>query len=346
MLAVILYHETYQFPSLHLAQLFRDGWMGVDLFFVVLGFLITRILIRNRNSEGYFKNFYARRCLRIWPLYYALLLAIFVLIPMLRPSETAMFEPKSAPWWAYPFYLQNFLVPIPNDAFGPLGVTWSLAIEEQFYLIWPLVIRFCSLALLRRIALAIICLSPAWRMYATMHDVRIYTNLFCRLDGLMAGALIATLVDVESFVPGRWIRLAWGGFVLLTPLGVLASRMNATWAALSFSAIGSASLVYLSLFSGQKQLRTVMTNRFLVHTGTISYGLYLLHKISIDAVLTARLDRMPLAGFIAGLIGSFVLATLSWNILEQPFLRLKRFFPPRPRGAQIEVGRPSLVTGD
>ncbi len=85
---------------------------------------------------------------------------------------------------AYLLFLQNFLMSISTNAAGPLGVTWSLAIEEQFYLVWPLVVRFCSLANLRRIALAVICISPVLRYYLSLHQVNRYTNVFCRLDGL------------------------------------------------------------------------------------------------------------------------------------------------------------------
>ncbi len=153
---LVLVHNTDQYPS-HLLHLISDnGWMGVDLFFVLSGFLITGILLDTKQSDGYFRNFYARRCLRIWPLYYSVLLFMFVIVPFVRPSEAhAVFEARSSPWWAFPIFLQNFLVPIPAMATGPLGVTWSLAVEEQFYLVWPLVVRFCTEAQLRKIAIAV-----------------------------------------------------------------------------------------------------------------------------------------------------------------------------------------------
>src|SRR5207249_8311234 len=131
------------------------------LCLVLSGVLITAILIATKESEGYCENCYAPRCLRIWPLYYSLLLFMFVLVPFLRPSEAHIIFEKSSPWWAYPLFLQNFLIPISTNAAGPLAITWSLAIEEQFYLVWAVVVRYCSSAQVRRIAIAVICLSPA-----------------------------------------------------------------------------------------------------------------------------------------------------------------------------------------
>src|SRR5207237_5469360 len=155
-LLVIFHNESSIFPSLHLERLFANGWMGVDLFFVLSGFLITGILVDSRQSPDYFRNFYAKRSLRIWPLYYALLVFMFVVVPVLRPPDAHTVFEKSSPWWSYPLFLQNVLVPSPTSAAGALAVTWSLAIEEQFYLVWPWVVRCCSTAQVRRIALAVI----------------------------------------------------------------------------------------------------------------------------------------------------------------------------------------------
>ena len=117
---------------------------GSRSFFVLSGFLITGILVDTKRSEGYFKNFYARRCLRIWPLYYSVLFFMFVVVPLLSPSVGSIVVARSSPWWAYPFFLQNFLVYHSASAAGPLGVTWSVAIEEQFYVVWPVIVRCCS----------------------------------------------------------------------------------------------------------------------------------------------------------------------------------------------------------
>src|SRR5436853_4153628 len=271
---VVIIHNSGRFP-----RLFANGWMGVDLFFVLSGFLITGILLGTKASDVYFKNFYVRRCLRIWPLYYSLLLFMFVLVPFLRPSEAHIIFEKSSPWWAYPLFLQNFLIPISTNAAGPLAITWSLAIEEQFYLVWAVVVRYCSSAQVRRIAIAVICLSPALRFYLSLHQVHLYTNVFSRLDGLMAGSFLALVVRSEKFLPSRFVKLAWISLFIAAPLAFVTAALNASWIVFSFTALASAALVYLALFSAQKWLRLALTNRFLVYTGIISYGLYLLHKI-------------------------------------------------------------------
>ena len=207
---IVMFHNiSPKYPVFHLDRIFADGWMGVDLFFVLSGFLITGILLNTKQSGGYFKNFYVRRCLRIWPLYYSLIFFMFVVVRFLNRSEYQDVLRTSSPWWAFPLFLQNFLLPVSTNAAGPLGVTWSLAIEEQFYAVWPLVVRFCSRTQLRRIAIAEICISPALRYYLALHRVDLYTNVFCRLDGLMAGALLALLVRAENFVAAKFLKRAW-----------------------------------------------------------------------------------------------------------------------------------------
>jgi len=330
-LLVIFHNAGEKFPALHLQGLFANGWMGVDLFFVLSGFLITGILVDSKRSEGYLKNFYARRCLRIWPLYYSVIFFMFVVLPFLSRSEGHIIFEKSSPWWAYPLFLQNFLIlPVSTAAAGALGVTWSLAIEEQFYLVWPWIVRFCSYAQLRRIAIAVFCLSPALRLYLSRHHVDLYTNVFCRLDGLMAGAFLALVVRADNFLPSKLIRPAWISLLVAVPLAFLTEALQARWLVFSLSAVASAAFVYLSLFSTQKWLQVGLRNPFMVYTGTISYGLYLLHKISFGVVETVRLDRYPFLVMPTILLASYASAALSWHLLEKPFLRLKRFFESKP----------------
>jgi peptidoglycan/LPS O-acetylase OafA/YrhL len=328
---VVMFHNiSPKYPLFHSDKLFSDGWMGVDLFFVLSGLLITGVLLDAKQSTGYFKNFYVRRCLRIWPLYYSLLFFMFVVVRFLNPSEYHLVVQASSPWWAFPLFLQNFLLPISTNAAGPLGVTWSLAIEEQFYLVWPLVVRFCSFPQLRRLAIAEICISPALRYYLSLHHVDLYTNIFCRLDGLMAGALLALLIRADNFVPSRLLKRAWILLLIAAPLAFLTEALHVRWIVFSFTALASAAFTYVAMFSERKWLKTVMTNQFLVYTGIISYGLYLLHKIPIGMVQALHLDRYPYLLLPIILAVSYALAALSWNLLEKPFLSLKRFFDSKP----------------
>jgi peptidoglycan/LPS O-acetylase OafA/YrhL len=326
----VLVHNTDAYPSLHLGLIATNGWMGVDLFFVLSGFLITGILVDAKETEGYFKNFYARRCLRVWPLYYSAILFMLVVLPLLRPSEAqAVFSARSSPWWAYLVFLQNFLVPVPTMAAGLLGVTWSLAVEEQFYLVWPLVVRFCSESQLRRIALGVIAVSPVLRLYLSLHGVDIYSNTFCRLDGLMAGALLALFVRSSRFFPSRYLATAWISLIVSTILALVLDTLHWRWLVFSFVSLAALSFVYLGLFSKQALLQALLRNRFLVYTGTISYGIYVLEKIPQDIVRALHLEGYPLIAFPFTIVAAFALAVLSWNLLEKPFLRLKRRFDER-----------------
>ncbi|MEN3337111.1 MAG: hypothetical protein V7647_787 [Acidobacteriota bacterium] len=324
-LVVMFHNERDALPSLHMHAIFGSGWMGVDLFFVLSGFLITGILLDAKGSDGFFRNFYARRCLRIWPLYYAVLLFMFVAVPLLRPGQAAMVFERSSPWWAYPLYLQNFIVPDSSGAVGPLGVTWSLAIEEQFYLMWPLVVRYLSTAQLRLVCLAVIGASPFVRLYLSTEHVNLYTNLFCRLDGLMWGAFIAALIREPAFEPKRHRIVAWGALIIALPVAVATDGRGVQWIVYSLSVLASAGLVYLALFSTAPWLQRMLRSRTLVFTGTVSYGLYLLHKIPFDAV-KGRSVSHPTLVFAMLIAAAHGLAATSWYLYERPFLRLKRFF--------------------
>jgi peptidoglycan/LPS O-acetylase OafA/YrhL len=345
---LVLVHNTDIYPNLPLQFIARNGWMGVDLFFVLSGFLITGILLDTKQSVDYFKNFYARRCLRIWPLYYSALLFMFVVVPLLRPSEAhTIFEARSSPWWAYLVFLQNFLVPIPTMATGLLGVTWSLAVEEQFYLVWPLVVRFCTASQLRNIAITVILVSPVLRYYLSLHHVIIYSNTFCRLDGLMGGALLALVLRSTNFAPSKLVTSAWIVFLVAAPLAVLLDILQARWIVFSLVALASVSFVYLALFSTQRWLHVILTNKALVYTGTISYGIYLLQKIPLDAIKAFHLEQHQFLALPITVTVTYVMATLSWNLLEKPVLSLKRFFEAK-RGNTLSgtsTGNESLLDG-
>ena len=152
-IGVLLFHLGSKLPALHLEFASRYGWAGVDLFFVISGFLITGILLDSIGSEHYFRNFYVRRVLRIWPLYFALLAFVFVLLPWIMPALRERIFSQCHPWQSYLVFAQNFFV--RDFGIGPVGVTWSLAIEEQFYLMWPLIILLFPRRLLPAFLLSI-----------------------------------------------------------------------------------------------------------------------------------------------------------------------------------------------
>jgi len=330
---VVLHNASMKYPSLY--PVFANGWMGVDLFFVLSGFLITGILLDTKHTEGYFTTFYARRCLRIWPLYYTLIAFMFVVVPMLRPSDAQAIFERSSPWWAYVVFVQNFFVPNLTMAAGLLAVTWSLAIEEQFYLVWPWIVRYSSTARLRALAIAIIGLSPLLRYGLSRYGVDVYPNTFCRLDGLMAGAVLALLVRSETFRPSRYLRPAALVLALAVPLAFALEALGARWLVFSLTALASAAFLYLALFSARTWLHALLTARVVVYTGIISYGLYLLHKMPLDVAQALHLDRHPALALTLALGTAYALAVVSRRWLEQPFLRLKRLFEPKAHRAEL-----------
>jgi len=330
---VVLAHNLHGFSSQPFALVSNYGWMGVDLFFVLSGFLITGILLDSKSSENYFRNFYARRSLRIWPLYYSVLILMFVILPLVRPQDAPELFQRSSPWWSYPFFLQNFLVAAPALAVGPLGVSWSLAVEELFYLVWPFVVRFVSTNHVQWIAGAVLLASPILRVQFIAQHWIIYSNPFCRLDGMMAGALLAILVRKSGFEPGRLLKPAWVLFLIAVPLAITTAAYGLMWLAFSMAVLASASFLYLALFVTNTWFRAILTNRFLMFTGTISYALYLLHKIPDDAFKRLHWkEAHPIAAFWLAVAASYLLAIVSWNLLEKPILGLKRFFEVKSIG--------------
>jgi peptidoglycan/LPS O-acetylase OafA/YrhL len=145
----------------------------------------------------------------------------------------------------------------------------------------------------------------------------------------MAGALLAFEVRSEAFLPDRHVGRAWIALGFAVPLAFAGETVNARWIVFSLTAVAAVSFVYLALFSPTAWLQRALSNRFLVYTGTISYGLYLLHKIPFDMAKGFHVERHPLLALPILLAACYAMAALSWNLLEKPFLRLKRYFPEK-----------------
>jgi peptidoglycan/LPS O-acetylase OafA/YrhL len=179
------------------------GWAGVQLFFVLSGFLITGILLDGRGATNQFRNFYARRTLRIFPVYYAFLLLAFVILPwagLITWSDTIHLERV---WdWTY---LVNWVLPFDKDASFPH--LWSLAVEEQYYLLWPLFVVFLRERTLAYVCLALVISAILSRAFLVFHydtefaNHAMYFFTFARWDTLAIGSLLALLVRSDTAVP-------------------------------------------------------------------------------------------------------------------------------------------------
>lgn len=340
-LVVMLFHGSHDVQSFPMARYVEFGWTGVDLFFVLSGFLITGILFDTREQKGYFTNFYARRILRIWPLYFALLGVMFIAVPLVLPRWSATAMAGAKPAWTFVLFIQNLA--IPHAITGPLSATWSLAIEEQFYFAWPLLIWLLPRKAIQRVAIAIIVCSPLLRLGLTLSHahVAMYFNTFTRLDGLAVGSFLAIwLRDADAKTVKRWALAA-------LPIALAAAIfIEQTWIRYSAIAIAAGAIVSLSFF-------LTLRNPFVLYTGRISYGLYLLHLATLGMATKPELRRHypqapvlnDLTYLAVGLVLTYGAASLSWFLFESQILRAKKWFSAHPtRGKANSVA--AQPTGD
>ena len=338
---------------------FQIGWIGVDLFFVLSGFLITGILIDNRESGNYFSAFYARRALRILPVYFIAVFAAFHLLPRFFHDFDTGGARTEAGFW---LFLTNF-TELPDQLGRTVGHFWSLAIEEQFYLVWPLVVYLTSRAGARRIALLTVILSPALRYAALRAGVdggSVYHFTPFRLDGLAAGAFVAMSVrdpaaraelDRLSKLAGSVAlvvtAILYGPIRLPDPLSThLRFSIGFSALCIGFGAI----LTRVVLTTPESSLARVLSWRGLVTLGTYSYAMYLVHVPLLRVVSKVGLppqwagsERWPLVWVVGypAVLGAFTLssAMLSWHLCEKHFLAQKRYFPYGARLAHVPSER-------
>jgi peptidoglycan/LPS O-acetylase OafA/YrhL len=234
---VLLCHAGMWVPIPLVRQVLLEGKMGVDLFFVLSGFLITGILLDTRRDDRRTRNFYLRRGLRIWPLYFGYLALAYV---GTRAAGTV--QPSL---WTFYLFVQNFVPLVSQNPF--LGATWSLAVEEQFYAIWPWVSFRIRRETLLRLCLVLFGISPLVRMAFHLGGASedfIYANTFTRMDGIAVGGAIAAWMRGRSFTREMLVRLAklagiagCAGYALCMALqsrSVIAEYLNFTFIALGF----------------------------------------------------------------------------------------------------------------
>lgn len=335
------------------------SWMGVDLFFVLSGFLITGILWDQKGSERYFKNFYARRALRIFPAYYALLALAYFGLPLLgHPAAQEFIADSRADQLWHWSYLSNFRIAwlgewyhhhVPN-------VFWSLAIEEQFYLCWPLVVAACSRRALVLLSVLLFVLALGLRMALALDPDVTWVSSFVltptRMDGLVLGALLAMLLR-SGISLGRSRRGAWIVAALTSvPLIALSLQRSEGWRDLpvqslrfSLVALGFGALLWLSVTGDeQSRLQRIFRCRPLRFLGKYSYALYLWHG-PMDFLARQLYDpnqaelmagsRLPAQALFVLLATSLSIAAslLSWFLIEKHFMKLKGPFEPRATSA-------------
>ncbi|HVU57446.1 MAG TPA: acyltransferase [Puia sp.] len=320
------------------------GWCGVDLFFVMSGFLIGSILLRNRGGENYFSTFYIRRFFRIVPIYYILLLIFIVLtFTSFYTTEAYIFE-KPLPIPYYFLFLQNFLMS-SHGHFGPeaLTPTWSLAVEEQFYLIMPLIVYYMRPKNLLYVILFLIVAAPVCRAF-TSNWYQEYTLLTSRIDSPAFGFLLAWLLQNErtkAFIEVHIQKIKWISLPFLIISSILYATARVGVINHSILAINFTLILLITLYLRKGLLFKVLTSRVLVVTGGLSYFLYLYHQLINGMFHLAFLKQhMPMLDSrtaygvtFLGLLVLYVLARLSYKYLEQPLIKYSHSFKVAMRGA-------------
>jgi peptidoglycan/LPS O-acetylase OafA/YrhL len=363
-LCVVLFHFFPREGAGALTPFVSSGWAGVDLFFVLSGYLITRELYAYRTSENFCRVFYAKRVLRLLPLYYFIFLVGAALTPLLgiqwKIGHVAIL-----------FHGANLVLPRDNSlgTLGPFSIfhLWSLALEEQFYLIWPLiVVSKLSRETLRRICIGAMITAPLVRLSMLHNSANpswLYQSLPTRMDALLAGALLS-LIPLPSLNMARMTgAVALLGFSWLAWRGHSFFFLSRPIQGLGYSAVAllCASVLVMCLHAGTIT-EHVCSWRVLRFFGRYSYGLYLWHYLFLRQfeMLTAFVQRHVTMPFVAAVVSfglillcSTAIAFVSYRLIEQPFLRLKKRFQYGPVGVQ-QGGRemvksshyPALQTGD
>jgi peptidoglycan/LPS O-acetylase OafA/YrhL len=352
---VMLHHFTYYQPTAGVDALISSvlsfGWVGVDLFFVLSGFLITGILLDTRGSQRYFTTFYARRTLRIFPLYYLVLFLAFVVLPLFPALHTVIAGPiEVPPQWPYWLYLTNVAIADRGWVHGWVDVAWSLAIEEHFYLVWPFLIWLCPPRLMAVVCAAIILAEPIARNFARTsfeQALPIYVLTWFRVDGLAIGALLA-LAQRRGLLPAldRWVPIVViagvAGLIACTILGGHTWWWNRRMQEYGYSLIAitaGAMLVSAVTRPADSLWPRMLSAGWLRAFGKYSYCLYLIHlpvmRIVREYVVNpeeyGKLGIGPWSAQVlfygAATVPAFALAWLSWRLFESPILRLKARFP-------------------
>jgi peptidoglycan/LPS O-acetylase OafA/YrhL len=354
-IAVLLRHAAYVFQAHGPATrwflpIMQFGAWGVDLFFVLSGFLITGILLDTRSALNRASSFYGRRILRIFPVYYLAIALVFLAEPHSEWVRTAANLQNRTDHLSYLFYFQNW-IPLWHSGKFPESIIshfWSLAVEEQFYMIWPAVVWHLSARAISRLCAAAVLFSLVLRLILVPHfgdGIWVYAFTITRADGLFVGSAIAAIYALKGQISNRLLGgLTAGGIVGLAMAAVLGFPRDLWETGLWMSMVGitgialmSGAVVVFCLQYSQTNVGRFFQQRWIRTFGKYSYGMYVWHfpvYYFIQHLLEARGVVFPLPTaraipYLAVLIAaSYSVAWLSFNAYEQWFLRLKTHFEP------------------
>jgi len=353
-LFVVLFHYAY-FPDepgspllVHIRSLFSLGWTGVDLFFVLSGFLIGGILLDAKASPNYFKTFYTRRFFRIIPIYYLWIASFIFLITLggrvlQAHSNSHVLPPLGFTVYEQFFFIQNiWRPPFEGHTAWWLGVTWSLAVEEQFYLVAPLLIRFLKVAKLRVLLVLVVFTAPLLRTLLYFVEkspaYHAYESTPCRADALALGVLAAVYWRNESF--RAWLSRREGALTILVAVLFAGMLVMGHWYSNPYSGIVlTAGVSWVGLFYAAVLLLTLQRpagfiaglarTKWLRELGRVSYCVYLIHT-AVSYALFALLNRtLPhltnlrtLGITLLSAALTYLIARLSWIFVEGPLVRI------------------------
>jgi peptidoglycan/LPS O-acetylase OafA/YrhL len=310
-----------------LARPFRFAWCGVDLFFVLTGFLIGRIVIEQRNAPNFYPVFYARRALRILPLY-----ALFIVVTMLNADWLT-----GTDFWPLVTFTQNILWAVSGAwAPGAIGITWSLAVAVQFYLVLPVLVRWSADRALAPALVAMIVLAPLCRVLAlaTLNPIAAYQLLPCRMDALFIGVLVAWIARqpdlMKSLKASRMLHYAafalWCGLAVMAargsgPLGIRMQTVGYSWIAATFGLT-----LLLIVLHGERIERARNVLLPLSWAGVVAYGLYLFHMPVLERLESVYFFavRSPSIAALAAIVIAAVVAAPCWLLIERPLMALGR----------------------
>ncbi|MFM8269288.1 MAG: acyltransferase family protein [Pseudomonadota bacterium] len=340
-LTVIIFHSAWIPVMSFLDKLFHtaalSGWVGVDFFFVLSGFLITRSLLKTKEHPNFFFNFYMRRTLRIFPLYYLFLILFFYVIP-----QSVSFG------FTYWTFLSNILLGrLAHFQSSVLDVSWSLAVEEQFYLLWPLVVWSFKKENLSKVAVVLFLVSLVARLglfWTGAVPMKNYVLLVCRMDSLCAGAWLACRLNSLSpqFLRNMvYLMTIISGCFFAWDVGLDSISMRTF--GFSANALLAASVIGILCKKEFPSLNTVFESRFLRMCGKYSFGMYLFHVPVIGWLFSQANYFWNTSGQKLGIglpiqilfHGASILATLFVAMIfyhgyEKHFLKLKKYFEARP----------------